>query len=285
MKYLSTLIITNSILAANNRGEGEGNIQTLQKIHTPKGMRTVISGPAIRRAVRDSMQETGAKMWRISIPNPDADNPAGYLYDNGTGNRVVYMSDATPASADLYDDTLAFGYFSSPKGKPGQVVKRVSAVEVSSAVSTTPYDNDQAFLQGLKANGKINPVIVERHYTRYHYVVNMNLNDMKERPQAAHFVINALHSLRVGGSHASNATSLSPDTILWRFHDDPGCGGLYIGMLDANPDEPVNITPLQDHCNNLGITFEIAGKGLSKTVDAGIKEIVAALSMILGADK
>ena len=275
--YLTTLIITNSVTASNNMGENEGNMQTLQKLHTPKGMFSSYSGVSIKRASRDAMQACGAKMWRITAPEFDKDNPAGYLYDTGDGTRVPGMKDAMPASAADYDDTLLFGFMVAPKGKEKDTVKQAGNVEVSTALSTTVYGNDCAFVQGLKADGQLNPFSRERHHTRYHFTVNANMDALQARPEALVRFLDSLRSLRVGGSHGSNATSLSPDVIAWRFHKEPGCGGLYLGMFNANPDEPVDTTAIVEHCRNLGITFEMAGKDLSMTTDEGIKAIIAAV--------
>lgn len=249
--YLSINIISNAILATNNRGETEGNLQTLQKVHTPTGTRTVLSGYAIKRAMRDSMQARGAELWRKTDPTPDALNPAGYLY--GPQN-VLAMKDAIPQKADEYDDTLLFGYMVAPKNDKENARKSRGNVEVTTAISTTSYEGDMSFVQGLKAaESQLNPFSAERHYTRYSFTLTINLAACAARPQAVLRLIDTLSGLRVGGNHGSNASEVTPDVISYVMHAAPGCGGLNIPVVNASPDLPVDVRFLEDRLAALGI--------------------------------
>lgn len=263
MKYLSILFISNPVLAANNRGENEGTLQTLQKINTRTGTRTVLNGASIRRAIRDVMQASGAKMWRRTVQTPDI--PAGYVYGD---NDSPSMDGAVPPTPAGYADEI-FGWMVATKDSKEYANRQTSAIAVTAAISTTPYDGDTAFLQGLKAKeSSLNPFQVERHWTRYQFMITINLADAGDKvPQ----VLDALKGLQVGGNHTANLTELTPDTLIWRFHDVPGQSGLYLGAgVDFSPDEPVNIDPIRTRAENLGFCFW-ADKNIVRALDQ-IKE-------------
>lgn len=271
-KYLSLLVISNPVLAANNRGETDNNLQTLQKIGTRRGVRTVLSGQSIRRAIRDSMQASGAKMWRRTIV-PTEDNPVGYIYGD---NDSPTMANAEPPNPEGYDDEM-FGWMVAAKGKADYATKRASYIGVSAAISTTPYDGDKAFCQGLKAKagdkGKpdLAPFSAERHWTRYQFLVTLDLEAAGDR---AHHILESLKGLQVGGSHTANLTELTPDLLAWRTHTAPGQSGLYLGAgIVFSPDEPVDIEPLRERAANLGIYIQVAGIGQEMTVAEAIKAI------------
>ncbi len=280
--YLTLLVITNPLVAANNRSENEGNLQTLQKLKTREGMRSILSGYAIKRAIRDNMQAVGATMWRKVLDNPGKNNSAGYGY--GPKDEAAMVKAIPERSAD-YDDTICFGYMIAEKGVSDDASKQRANVEVSNGVSTTPYDGDMSFTQGLKATeGKLNPFSSEKHFTRYQYTINANLRLLAARKNALDLVLRSLLSLRVGGSHASNASEVTPCIIVWRFHDAPGCGGIYLGAgMDFLPDAPVDLSGLKAHCANLGITdYRVAGLGQDMTAAGGIDAIVHEAHLRMG---
>lgn len=276
MSYLSILIVSTPILAANNRGENSGNGQTLQKVRTTRDTRTVLSGYAIKRAIRDHMQKAGANVWRETLDNFDPQVPAGYVYKKNEGGTSTDMVEAIPETAATYDDTILFGYMVAGKDvKDEYAGKQRAQVSVSPALSTTAWGLDVGFALGLKAkSGKddmgpdLAPFTYERHYTRYQYTVTINLGGLSENPEAVRYLINALRGLQVGGNHASNASEVIPEVLAYRFHDEPGTGGLYLGAgLDFDPNDSVDLTALQDRLDNLGITnVEYAGLGYNTTV-------------------
>jgi len=247
---LTILIISNPVLAANNRGEGTGNLQTLQQITTPTGMRTVLSGVAIKRALRDAMIANGARLWRRNDNSDPVGNPAGYIYgDNGSPS----MSKAEPPSPMGYADEQ-FGFMIAEKGKGEQVSKQKGFCEVSTAVSTTNYDGDVAFVQGLKAKDpQLNPFQAERHYTRYQYTVTWDLSNVDE--ESFKQALFSLRSLAVGGSHSSNATEITPDQVLWCIHKAPGRAGLQVGIGEVfAPDEPVDLSVIKQRAEEIGVS-------------------------------
>jgi len=274
---LTLTAITEPFRAANTRGEGIENIQTLQKLIYGDGVRTEISGYSIKWAVRDNMDKCGAKMWRVALPEgPSKANPSGYGYGP---NRVLAMKNAIPASADEYDDTLAFGYMVAPKGNDEDAKKSAGLIEFSAAISTTLFQYDQAFVRGLKADGQTNPFGIEKHYTRYAFTINANLDGLKARPEVLGHVLHALRGLRVGGSHSSNASEMIPDLLMWRFHREPGCGGLYMGILNAPTESDIDLTEIKCKLRKRDITDAcFAGCFIGSTDDT--PTVKAGLEMI-----
>jgi CRISPR-associated protein Cst2 len=288
--YLTILIISSSILAANNRGENVGNMQTLQRIRTPRGERTVLSGYSIKYAIRLAMQQLGARMWRRVDTDRVLidDSLAGFIYGD---NHSTGLTNAEPETPFGYDDG-AFGFMRADKEKgeddtdtdvkkakgkkeKAKTLKIVGAVEVSPAISTTLYNQNPAFIRGLKADGHLAPFSVERHYTRYQYTITVNVPDAKKKGFDFPRFLEALRSLPVGGSHASNASEITPEILVYRFHKAPGRGGLYLGVnMDMAPDAPVDVAPLVEHCHNLGITdYVLCGPKSSLTVAEGLQNI------------
>ena len=304
--HLTALILSGPVLNSNNRGENDGNLQTIQKIRTREGTRSVLSGYAIRRAIRDSMQATdSSNLWRWST-DASEEKPAGYTYGK---DHATAMFEAIPEKATDYDDTLLFGYMvaakgegkerdseededdegeETPKAKKGapkeakKEAKKAGAVEVSPAISTTPYDGDMGFVLGLKAkrdekgHAGLNPFSHERHFTRYQYTLTVNLSNLKPRPKCFSRLISTLIGLKVGGSHGANASEVTPNILAWRFHKEPGRGGLYMGAgLSHLPDGTIDLQPLHDKIHNLGLTnVSIAGPGLGMTVAEALQAII-----------
>lgn len=324
--YMTLLIVSTPIIAANNRGETEGNLQPLQRLSTPDDGRTVLSGYAIRRAIREAMQANGATMWRTSDADFSEINPAGYSYVDRNGESQNVMKEAVPRKASDFDDTILFGYMLAAEklketasdtavegeseedrkkrekearkekaaakaanggkdilAEKGSIDKQRSAVCVSTAVSTTPYTGDVAFVQGLKgAAPSLNPFSVERHYTRYQFTISVDLTRLRARPGALRHLLNTLTSLQVGGNHAANSSELSPDLIAWRFHKTPGAGGMALGVgFNQEPGVAVNIDPLRERARQLGYTFQTAGNNQPKTIVEGLASIASEAEVYL----
>jgi CRISPR-associated autoregulator DevR family len=282
--YLTLLILSYPIIASNNRGEGETNLSTLQKVRTREGEFTIESGYSIKWASRYRMQQDGSPdpLWR-NVVGPTKDNPAGFLY--GPDSNPV-MAKAMPKDAADYDDTLLFGYMSAEKNTDTYASKKAGNVEVSPAISTTPYDGDTSFILGVKAaNSERCPTSAERHFTRYQYTVTANIGELKARPPCFARFLNTLRGLRVGGSHGSNASELIPEIIAWRWHREPGQGGLYLGFNGAQaPDGKIDLSPLNNRIKNLGLTdVTVAGTGTSLSVDEGFNAIINESKKHLGA--
>jgi CRISPR-associated protein Cst2 len=303
--YLSVNIISAPLLAANNRGENQGNISTLQKIESDMGTRTTLSGYAIARDIRHTMQVKGAKVWR-GIVDRNADNLTGYVYQKPDGSGTsVEMASAVPASADLFDDTLAFGYMIAAKGsKDEDAFASTSNVELTTAISTTEWKGDTVFIQGQKAAGQKSsddkkaagqkssddktprpptfaPAAQERHFTRYQFLLSANLTALKPRPNCITHVLEALKSIQAGGNHARNASALVPEVMVWRFHQEPGLGGLYLcGGLNHSPEAPVDLGKITNHLAYYGINdARIVSPGSDMNIADAIASMIADAKM------
>jgi len=296
--YLTLLAISEPLLASNNRGENRGNLQTVQTITCRNQTRTVLSGPAIKFAVRHSMQDGGCRMWRNIVPVTDL-NPVGFVYGE---NRASTMKEAIPPTPEGFDDGI-FGWMISSKGSSEHAMKAKGLVEVSDAISCSAFDNNIAFCQGHKAGATVYendeddggnrkkkdttpkpslaPFHFERHWTRYAFTMTFNLARLKGMGDAVEAVINSLRCLQVGGAHSSRSASMICNTIAWRFHKSPGQGGMGL-ILDQQPDTPVDLSALEARAANLGISYNVAGMGLDQTVHDGIASILSEIRGKMG---
>ena len=267
-KYLSVLFISDPLIASNNRGESNGNVQSLQKISTAGGTRTILSGYSLRYAMRSALQDQGLRLWRRSR-NPTPDNPVGFVYGD---NDSPTMDEAVPPTPEGYMDA-GFGWMVAPKGKAADSHKSVSAIAVSMAVSTTPFDNGTAFAQGHKAKGKgkpprpeLAPFQFEQHWTRYQFLMTLNLSELD--PKIIRPLLRTLKGLQVGGAHASRMNELTPAALIWRFHQVRGQSGLYMGSsMDFAPDGEINLAPLYARAENLGFDFKVGGQGFDFSIN------------------
>lgn len=309
--YLSILVITHPMIAANARGQGAGNQQTLQHMFAGNSTHTVINGVAVAYSMRENVRKLGGKCWRLA---GTTDSPSGFGY--GPNMDPTMTKGGEGLKQFDYDDTALRGYMfaAAGSGEPGKkpskkgsakkdesfedeisddetddesnkkAVKTVTArgcLQMSPAVSATPYDDsDVAFVKGLKEDGKLNPFTFQRHHTRYVQVMTFDLVSLAKRPGAVALALDALTAgMQVGGSHTSNLSEFAPEVLVWRFHTTQGAG-LFLSPQDTSdwtPDRPVNLEPLYRKAENLGFRDQIRIGGLS--VHPGVS-ISAAVKMI-----
>lgn len=269
--YLTIHIVTQPLLATNARGEGTGNVQVLQKITTAQGPLTVLSGYALKYAIRAALEDMGRDVWRRRNIHP---TPAGYGYGP---SKMVLMKDAVPSSWTDHVDLLG-GYMLVGKNEAdGKNLSRIQRAkyQVSDAISTTVFQGDLGFGQGMVAGSSdLMPFSYERHYTRYQFVVTFNLAEA-QKAHRLNFVtdhIETLMELQVGGNQASHQSTLVPASLCWRWHNEPGRSGLFVGADKSQvwqPNKPLTLAPLEQQAADLGITFERGGKEVS---DLSIRE-------------
>ena len=227
-------IVTDFGTAANNRGETEGNTTTLQKLIWQGGVHTTVSAEAIRFAARQSL---------------------GTMEDAGTNRqfdeerRVNTWQDATfegwsnKKKKTFIDDDL-LGYMradaAKEEGKAGSATVRRAVLEVTRAVSLTPWPGDTTFnaaspgaTPSAAKKGKdpkvSNPVPygAEIHATRYQYGVAMTPERLDDPARAAK-ALQALANLRtVAGNHGRFLFDFSPAAVVFRITDDPAPRLLY----------------------------------------------------------
>jgi len=240
-------IVTHHGTAANNRGENEGNLTTLQKIVWEGQVHSTVSAEAIRFALRRRMAEAGERMNRAW----DDDARANTWQDAGFSDFASYMDSDLLGymSADAAKEE-AGGDGDAEKSRTrvkGKATVRRSVLEVTRAVSLTPWPGDVAFAAASPgatpsaAKKGTNPVPFggELHATRYQYGFAIT----PERLSEAHRCLRALRYLvslgPVAGNHARFLFDFSPESLVLRITQDPAprllyCFSLKRGEIDLD---------------------------------------------------
>jgi len=216
-------IATSFGAAANNRGENEGNITTLQKLVWQGQVHSSVSAEAIRFALRRLLadMELGGTNRRW---NED--------------KRVNEWKDHqflgwTEKNGDTFIDDDLLGYMTaeaaSEEGEAGSANVRRAVLEVTRAVSLTPWSGDVTFNAASpgatpsaqkKGNNPV-PYGAEFHATRYQFGFAMTPERLRVRARAAK-AVRALASLRnVAGNHGRFLFDFAPDSVVLRLTEDP----------------------------------------------------------------
>lgn len=269
MLHVFGAIMTAQAVASNNRGENEGNLATLRKIlwTGPDGTTETyssVSAEAIRFALRRDMElsdpgscdrvydsETRVNNWR----GEGQFDPIKYADDDVFGfmhAKAGKNEETTPTSED--DEAVAAPEpVKGGKGKNGTTVRakaakgtttvRRSVLEVSPAVSTTPWHGDVLFnvaspgATGDAAPGKVvnpKPYSVETHSTSYQYGFAMTPLSLKV-PMRAETVLDRIADLGpVAGNHARFNFSFAPESVVLRVTDDMSPRILYPFVITAD---------------------------------------------------
>ena len=228
-------IVTDFGTAANNRGETEGNTTTLQKLIWQGGVHTTVSAEAIRFAARQSlatMEDAGTnRNFDEKLRVNTWQDPAFEGWAEGKKKKTF-----------IDDDLLGYMRADAAKedGKAGTATVRRAVLEVTRAVSLTPWPGDTTFnaaspgaTPSAAKKGKdpkvSNPVPygAEIHATRYQYGVAMTPERLADPSRAAK-ALQALANLRtVAGNHGRFLFDFSPASIVFRITDDPAPRLLY----------------------------------------------------------
>jgi len=241
-KHLFGLVVTPHGTAANNRGETEGNITTLQKILWQGEVHTTVSAEAIRFAIRWCWQRNNDKSALNRQWNDEASRhewkDAGF----------------TEWQKHVDDDVLGFmsakagpeeGNEAEQSGRRrrtrGTCDKRRGRLEVTRAISLTPFAGDITFnaaspgaTPSASSTG-VDPVPygTELHATRYQYGFALTPEELHDKSRALD-VVDALVSLSgVAGNQARFLFDFSPDSIILRWTDDFAPRILYGFTLDG----------------------------------------------------
>lgn len=219
-------ILTGYGTAANNRGENEGNITTLQKILWKGEVHTTISAEAIRWALRYYWQTCDAG-YEVNRQWDDAKNDN--VWQNPSFDDNLYIDDdilgfmrAEAAKAEASDEP-------KPKGKrvaaKGTTTAKRGVLEVTRAVSTLPYAGDVTFNAASGQKGRTSLYGTEVHATRYQYGFALTPNRLKH-PSRMIAVLDGLIALgQVAGNHSRFLYDFSPDSLVLRWTHDfsPRC--------------------------------------------------------------
>lgn len=217
--------------AANNHGENEGNITTLQKIEWQGNTHTTVSAEAIRWALRYYWQNAGHRVNRswndemneFSLSNPEFD-PVAFIDDDVLGFMRAEGAKLENSDEPL-EDQSSEGKQEQSKGKKkkrlkGTIINRRGVLEVTRAVSTTPFWGDITFNAVSGAKGRTSLYGTEVHATRYQYGFAMTPDRLKDKARI-NTVLDGLISLsEVAGNHARFLYDFSPENIVLRWTHD-----------------------------------------------------------------
>ena len=230
--HIFGMILTHQGTFSNNRGEGEGTTNTLQKVIREGELYSTISAESIRYALREQWQEQNETLNRKTLDH-----------------RKVHIGNAAFSNwqENLDDDVLGFMHAKE------ETNSRRGNLEVTRGISTTPWTGE--VMQNFASPGSNPatndkhpiPYAVEVHHTRYQFGFALtpdalgrerNCNDQgepmdsvhntKERIRRIQTTLNGLCNLRrVGGAHARYFSDYSPEAIILRVTDDPAPRMLY----------------------------------------------------------
>jgi CRISPR-associated protein Cst2 len=216
--------------AANNRAETEGNITTLQKLVWQGQPHSTVSAEAIRFALRRLLATSEPMGTNRRWSEEERNN----LWQDWTFKG--WDSEKGPTFID--DDLLGYmtAEASAEEGEAGSANVRRAVLEVTRAVSLTPWAGDVTFNaaspgatpSAQKGKGS-NPVPygTEVHATRYQYGIALTPERLRDRSRAAR-AVKALSELgTVAGNHGRFLFDFSPDSVVFRITDDPAPRCLY----------------------------------------------------------
>jgi CRISPR-associated protein Cst2 len=276
--HLFGAVVTPHAVAANNRGENEGNMTTLQKVLWNGDVHSTVSAEAIRFSMRLDWQSRSLAVnreWdetarRHNWQDPDFieggagyidDDVLGYMHPKAASEEVDVEPDAEPRR----------GRSRRPRGS---VLVRRSRFETTRAVSVSPWPGDVVFnvasVGASRAAGGDDPTPYsgEVHATRYQYAFALTPEDLIDRTRAA-AVVDAIVDLReVAGSHARYFYDFAPETVIFRWTSDPAPRILYPFRLDEER-EQIRVPELLRRLRAGDIAAEelIVGGGLAELPD------------------
>lgn len=216
-------------VAANNRAETEGNITTLQKLVWQGQTHSTVSAEAIRFALRRLLAAS-------------EHNGTNRRWDEEERNNVwqdwsFKGWDSEEGTTFVDDDLLGFMTAEAAKeeGEAGSANVRRAVLEVTRAVSLTPWSGDITFNaaspgatpSAQKKGSNPVPYGTEVHATRYQFGIALTPERLRDKTRAAR-AIDALCNLgTVAGNHGRFLFDFSPDSVVFRITDDPAPRLLY----------------------------------------------------------
>jgi CRISPR-associated protein Cst2 len=280
-KHLFGLVVTPYGAAANNRGETEGNITTLQKLLWKGEVHTTVSAEAIRWALRYFWQKTQGdeavnrrwneetsdhewqdrtwSPWTSNDPEARAqrtfvdDDVLGFMLAEAANTDGSDMLDSLKAERKKLDDELKAMSKEDKRSEDGKTRearrkelaakidvlskgktdKRRGALEVTRAISLSPFAGDITF--NAKSGTKTNTSLygTEMHATRYQYGIALTPASLRE-PRRSLDVVDAVIGLReVAGNQSRFLYDFAPDSVVLRWTDDFAPRMLYGFEMDA----------------------------------------------------
>ena len=210
-------IITPRGVAANNRGETEGNRTTLPKVFWGDRLHVAVSAEAIRWAMRYFWQNTGCEVNRV------------WDEEEQTFNFIDQDFDS-----EKYIDDDVMGYMYAKKGKGNTANKRRGALEVTRAVSLQTADKIEITFNSIsrdkgKTGGKDEAAekartsiySTESITTRFQYGMAITPERLEDKTRITQ-VVEAITKLsNVGGNHGRFLYDFSPESVIFRWTHHP----------------------------------------------------------------
>ncbi len=243
-KHLFGIVVTAHGTAANNRAETEGNITTLQKILWNGEVHTTVSAEAIRFAIRWYWQralgeETLNRVWKEGENKPmhewedhDFKNWQNHIDDDVLG----FMS------AEAAKEETNAAENPGKKRRRGTAVVRRARLEVTRAISLTPFAGDITFnaasvgaTPSASSTGKDPvPYGTEVHATRYQYGFALTPEELHDKKRALEVIDAIVNLSEVAGNQARFLFDFSPDAVVFRWTGDFAPRMLYGFSMDEN---------------------------------------------------
>lgn len=247
-KHLFGVIVTGYGMAANNRGENEGNITTLQKVLWKDEVYTTVSAEAIRWAVRYFWQRKGLpvnRVWNEDANDHRWQDPRWLPWTDpeGKGKDQAVFIDDDVLGFMLAEAAAEDG--SEKKGRTkGRCDKRRGALEVTRAISLTPFAGDITF--NAKSGNKTNTSLygTEVHATRYQYGFALTPESLRVSTHALSVVDAVVGLSEVAGNQSRFLYDFSPESIILRWTDDFAPRMLY--GFEMNGEDSVSISSIVD---------------------------------------
>ena len=253
-QHIFGAIVTALGTAANNRAENEGNITTLQKLIWNGRVHSTVSAEAIRFALRrhflDADLATNRTWNEDERTNKWTDHTFERWREFVDDDLLGYMS-ADAAKEEVDDSDKPEGAEGKKgKRKAGTATIRRAVLEVTRAVSLTPWAGDVTFNaaspgatpSAAKKGSNPVPYGTEVHATRYQYGFALTPGRLSEKARAA-TALRALGSLGpVAGNHGRFLFDFSPESIVLRIANEAAPRILY--GFDLEPDGTVSIAAI-----------------------------------------
>ena len=276
-RYCFISILTPFGIASNNRGEGDGsNTGTLQKLTINGKDYSTVSSEAIRWAYREYLGENyPEQVNRIYQSAVDE----YHVKDEGYDEK-------------LYIDDDIFGYMDAKKDSKNKnaTTKRRGVLEVSRAISLTPFAGDKIFnakAGELKTSTSL--YNVEVHATQYQYNIGFKMGDFID-PERAKYLLDAVTNVRhVGGNHSRFLYDFAPESIVARITTSPSPQFMFCYDDDGTPVKVGRLIdngdiPPEEMIIGGAIAWGSFGESLNEagaTVCQGIKESIDAIKYAL----
>ena len=228
--HVFAALVTHHGTASNNRGENEGNTTTLQKLVWEQQVHTTVSAEAIRFALRRRLDEAGEPCNRTYNEDSRSNDWKDHTFSRwGEKSKEQVFAD---------DDLLGYMAAEGAKeeGGKGSAKIRRAVLEVTRAVSLTPWPGDTTFnaaspgaTPSAQKKGSSNPVPyqAEIHATRYQYGIALTPSRLRV-PERAAIALRHLCSLgEVAGNHGRFLYDFSPESAIFRITHDAAPRILY----------------------------------------------------------